>query len=148
MVLTKAQVASIQKNWTSVETDLQGYGNKLFMRYLEANPGDMHYFPKFANTPFGKLAYDAEFNKQTATVFEFLTQVVHHLGDIEKCNGMLRERVRTHKPREIHMAQFETLLDLMPRFLEEEAKATGATADAWRVCVATLMPAMRDEFKK
>lgn len=148
MTLTKAQVAAIQKNWNTVETDLQGYGNKLFLRFLTANPGELHFFPKFGTQDVNKLVFDGEFNKQTTVVFEFLTQVVKHMGDLKAASDLLRERVRSHKAREIGMAQFETLLDLMPRFLEEEAHASGAVADSWRVAIACLMPAMRDEFKK
>ena len=42
----------------------------------------------------------------------------------------------------------QRLLDLLPRFLQETASANGPCADAWRVAIATLMPAMRDEFTR
>lgn len=77
------------------------------IRYLGANPGDIHFFPKFEKVPYGKLVYDGEFQKQTLTVMQFLSEVVAALGDLNRAGDMLRERVRTHKPRGISMAQFE-----------------------------------------
>ena len=37
----------------------------------------------------------------------FLAEVVDNLGDLNKAGAMLQERVKTHKPRGITMAQFE-----------------------------------------
>ncbi|ELU11893.1 hypothetical protein CAPTEDRAFT_18433 [Capitella teleta] len=148
MGLTPAQVASIQKNFATINSDLQGYGNKLFLRYLGANPGDMVFFPKFENVAYNDLVSNSAFNAQTLVVMEFLGKVVVNLGDLNKAGAMLQERVKTHKPRSISMAQFERLLDLLPRFLQEEGKASGAVADAWRVAVASLMPFMRAQFAK
>ena len=79
----------------------------VFCRYLEQNPGDMQFFPKFSKVAHDKLVYDQHFNAQTLVVFEFLAKVVDNLGDVKAAGNLLRERVRTHKPREITMAQFE-----------------------------------------
>ena len=76
-------------------------------RYLEANPGDIQFFPKFEKVSLGHLLYNADFQAQTLVVMEFLSQVVNKLGNITEAGNMLKDRVRTHKPRSISMAQFE-----------------------------------------
>ena len=148
MVLSAAQSKAIQKNWGTVKAKAQQYGNDLFIQYLSQNPGDIACFAKFRDANIGELRGNAEFNKQTKTVVDALTMIVENLGDLNAGCSFLRERVRTHHPRGISMAQFERLLDLMPMFLQEKAGADGQVADAWRILVADLMPEMRDEFTK
>ena len=149
MVLTTAQRAAIQNNWATVKANMQEYGDALFMRYLLANPGDISFFTKFSSAGVGaQLRSNEAFQAQTLTVMNFLSQVVDSLADIDAAGKMLRERVRTHAPRGIGMSQFERLLDLLPRFLQETAGAHGPCADAWRVAIASLMPSMRDEFSR
>ena len=146
--LTPAEITALQQNFAGVKKDIQRLGNNLFARYLYGNPADMKFFPKFADVPIVELASNPEFNAQTLTVLEFLAQVVDNIGDGAKAKNLLRERAKTHKPRGIRIAQFERLLDLVPRFLEEEAGASGEVADAWRVLIASLMPALRDQYAK
>ncbi|ELU01973.1 hypothetical protein CAPTEDRAFT_216611 [Capitella teleta] len=149
MGLTTAQRAAIQNNWATVNANMQEMGDALFMRYLLANPGDIQFFPKFASAGVGaQLRSNEAFQEQTLTVFQFLGQIVAKLADLDAAGKMLQERVHSHKPRGITMAQFERLLDLLPRFLQENAGAHGPCADAWRVAIANLMPYMRSEFKK
>ena len=77
-------------------------------RYLLANPGDIGFFPKFSSAGVGaQLRSNEAFQTQTHTVMEFLTKVVENLGDLDAAGKMLRERVRSHHPRGITMAQFE-----------------------------------------
>ncbi|ELT93225.1 hypothetical protein CAPTEDRAFT_229341 [Capitella teleta] len=148
MVLSGAQAKAVQKNWANVKAHAQKYGNDLFVQYLTQNPGDIQIFAKFRDANLGDLRSNAEFNKQTKTVIDALSKIVDNLGDLNAGCSFLRERVRTHHPRGISMAQFERLLDLMPMFLQEQAGADGVVADAWRILVADLMPEMRDEFTK
>jgi len=91
------------------------------------------------------LAYYAE-SEVNQLQWSKLGQIVGKLNDLDACGKMLKERVHSHKPRGITMAQFERLLDLLPRFLQETAGANGPCADAWRVAIANLMPFMRAEF--
>ncbi|ELT93423.1 hypothetical protein CAPTEDRAFT_21927 [Capitella teleta] len=148
MVLSGAQAAAIQGNWKNVEAHAQTYANDLFLTYLTANPGDQARFPKFAEVPLGDLRSNADFNAQTIVIVKALSAIVATLGDVQKGAELLRQRVRTHYKRNITMAQFERLLDLLPMFLQEKAHASGDVADAWRIAIADLMPAMRDEFSR
>jgi hemoglobin-like flavoprotein len=148
MVLSGSQAHAIQGNWKKVRAHEQDLANDLFLRYLSANPGDQALFPKFANVALGDLRGNAAFNEQTKTVFDALGNIVDHLGNIQEAAVFLRERVRTHYKRHISMAQFERLLDLLPMFLQEKAHASGEVADAWRIAISDLMPAMRDEFSR
>ncbi|ELU12835.1 hypothetical protein CAPTEDRAFT_219237 [Capitella teleta] len=148
MVLSSAQAKAIQANWKTVRARIQDYGNDLFVRYFIQNPGDVEYFGKFCDIPLTEVRSNPEFQKQTKTVLEAVGKIVDNLDELQTAANYLRERVRTHHPRRISMAQFERLLDLMPMFLQEVAGADGATADAWRILVADLMPPMRDEFAR
>nr|QYC94950.1 globin [Capitella capitata] len=148
MVLSGAQAHAIQANWKKVEAHAQDLANDLFLRYLTANPGDQALFPKFSQVALGDLRGNADFNAQTILIVHAISNIVSNMGDLQKAADLLRERVRTHYGRHITMAQFERLLDLLPRFLQETAGANGPCADAWRVAVANLMPYMRDEFTK
>eukprot|EP01069_Polyplicarium_translucidae_P005621 Polyplicarium_translucidae@DN2819_c0_g1_i1.p2 len=148
MVLSGAQAKLIQANWKAVRGDAQAAGNALFLKYLTQNPGDEDHFAKFHDVPLDQLEGNAAFNAQTKIVIDAIGQIVDSLDTVQKAAQFLRERVRTHYPRGIHIAQFERLLDLMPTFLEENAKADGNTADAWRILISDLMPAMRDEYAR
>ncbi|ELU11901.1 hypothetical protein CAPTEDRAFT_192931 [Capitella teleta] len=149
MGLTKAQIAAIQNNWARISNNLQDFGDTLFMRYLTIYPGDLAFFPKFEHEGVGDhLRHNADFQAQTLVVCQFLSKVIASLSDMDAAKAMLQERVRTHAPRGIAMAQFERLLDLLPRLVQDASAASGPTADAWRVAVASLMPAMRQEFAK
>ncbi|ELU04570.1 hypothetical protein CAPTEDRAFT_225826 [Capitella teleta] len=148
MVLSGAQAAAIQGNWKNIEAQAQEYANALFLKYLTANPGDQARFPKFAEVPLGDLRSNADFNSQTIVIVKALSAIVANLGDVQKAAELLRQRVRTHYKRNITMAQFERLLDLLPMFVQENALAGGDVADAWRIAIADLMPAMRDEYSR
>lgn len=148
MPVSGSQVKAIQANWKNVKSNAQAAGNGLFMRYLTQNPGDEDHFAKFHDVPLDQLESNAAFNAQTKLVIDALGQIVDSLDNLQSAANFLRERVRTHFPRGIHIAQFERLLDLMPRFLEDTAGADGTVADAWRILIADLMPPMRDEFSR
>ena len=148
MVLTGSQAKAIQNNWKQVRSRAQDFGNDLFIRYLAANPGDQDHFPKFCEVPMGDLRGDKEFNHQTKLVIDALGNIVDHLDEIQKAANFLRAKARTHYKRDVTMPQFERLLDMLPMFLQEKAHADGAVADAWRIAIADLMPAMRDEFAR
>ncbi|ELT87600.1 hypothetical protein CAPTEDRAFT_5226 [Capitella teleta] len=152
MGLTIGQRSIIQNNWVTVASNIQEYGDELFSRYLSANPGDIDFFPQFVGDGeifnFADLRSKPEFQDHTLTVMLFLSKIVACLTEIEVAGSLLQERVRTHFGRGISMAQFERMLDLMPRFLQETAGANGQCADAWRVAIATLLPFMRQEFSR
>ena len=148
MVLTASQAKAIQGNWTKIAANAQDMGNELFIRYLNQNSGDQDVFLKFDDVPLDQLKGNAAFNAQTKLVIDALGRIVGSLDNIQSAASSLRERVRTHQPRGIHIAQFERLLDLMPMFVQEKADASGAIADAWRILIADLMPAMRDEYAR
>ena len=148
MVVTESQVKAIQENWKTIRGRLQDYGNDLFMRYLVQNDGEQDHFSKFSSCPLSQLRTNAAFNAQTKLVMQALGSIVDHLDDIQRAAEFLRQRVRTHNRRHIYIAQFERLLDLMPMFLQETASADGYVADAWRILIADLMPAMRDEYAR
>eukprot|EP01069_Polyplicarium_translucidae_P006019 Polyplicarium_translucidae@DN2893_c0_g1_i1.p2 len=148
MVLTAAQAKAIQGNWKAVRARAQDYGNDLFLRYLAANPGDQDHFPKFAEVAYGDLRGNADFNAQTKVIVDALGNIVDHLDNIQQAANFLRAKARTHYKRDVTMPQFERLLDLLPMFLQEKAHADGTVADAWRIAISDLMPAMRDEFAR
>lgn len=149
MGLTTGQCASIQNNWVTVASNIQEYGNSLFIRYLTANPDDIEFFPDFFDEGVGShLRFNEAFQDQTLKVMLFLSKVVACLSDIGVAACFLQDKVRTHHARGITMTQFERLLDLLPRFLQDTAGANGECADAWRVALATLLPFMREEFKR
>lgn len=76
-------------------------------RYITQNPGDQNIFVKFRDCPLGDLRSNAEFNKQSKMVIDALSKIVGSLDDLQLSCDFLRERVRTHAPRHITMAQFE-----------------------------------------
>eukprot|EP00914_Ancora_sagittata_P000266 GHVO01000775.1.p1 GENE.GHVO01000775.1~~GHVO01000775.1.p1 ORF type:complete len:157 (-),score=17.00 GHVO01000775.1:87-557(-) len=151
MSLTIQQRAAIQNNWVTVASNIQEYGDSLFMRYLLAHPDDIDFFPEFAGDGFlaiDQMASNEAFQNQTLTIMLFLSKVVACLTDIEVAGSLLQERVRTHHPRGITMVQFERLLDLLPCFLQDTAGANGDCADAWRMAISCLLPYMREEFAR
>ena len=148
MVLSGSQAKAIQGNWKNVRAKAQDMGNELFHRYLAANMGDIVVFPKLHDVALAVLKGNDAYNLQTKLVIDALGSIVDSLDCVQTAAKFLRERVRTHAPRHIHIAQFERLLDLMPMFVQECAGADGAVADAWRILISDLVPAMRDEFAR
>ena len=76
-------------------------------RYLTQNPGEQVHFAKFSDVHLGELRDNADFNAQTKTVVDALGHLVDSLDNLSQAEKYLRERVRTHFPRGIFIAQFE-----------------------------------------